>query len=316
MPQRLMNDYEEITYARLLAVCDPHGVHVFPKVRLADILPIARSGISDEDYRFSLQAHFDFTVCNEDYDALFAVEFDGDFHCDTSQQARDERKNALCERFHLPLLRINSKYINRLYRDFDLLSYIIEVWFQRQVFHDAQASGFVPMDEPFDLGSLVSSPTHTKLFPLSLSQDIIDAIFQLHFQGKVFHPGPSHIVAVDTKGNYRAIVYLVVTPEHVIVAETGMRAQRFPIDESELVIDIALHELDADLNRYLRGEAVAIHRHSLKALTERYQNWQIQKRGGWSWSTALSTDLTDLGPNPFTPGDPRLNNGFAGSVGT
>jgi len=67
----LLNQSEVITYARLSAVCERDGAHVYPKVCLADIFPIAHSGVSDEDYRFSLQAHFDFTVTDKDYSPTF-----------------------------------------------------------------------------------------------------------------------------------------------------------------------------------------------------------------------------------------------------
>ena len=101
MLHRLLNQSEEITYARLSAVCKREGAHVYPKVRLAGIFPIAHSGVSDEDYRFSLQAHFDFTVTNKDYDPLFAVEFDSRFHRPREQRARHERKDA-CVNYSIP----------------------------------------------------------------------------------------------------------------------------------------------------------------------------------------------------------------------
>jgi uncharacterized protein DUF2726 len=77
---RLLNQSEEITYLRLTSVCEPIGAHVYPKVRLADVFPIANSGITDGEFRFCLQSHFDFIVTNEQREPLFAVEFDGDSH--------------------------------------------------------------------------------------------------------------------------------------------------------------------------------------------------------------------------------------------
>jgi Protein of unknown function (DUF2726) len=77
---RLLNQSEEITYSRLTSICEPIGAHVYPKVRLADVFPIANSGITDEEFRFCLQSHFDFIVTNEQHEPLFAVEFDGDSH--------------------------------------------------------------------------------------------------------------------------------------------------------------------------------------------------------------------------------------------
>ena len=52
------------------------------------------------------------------------------------------------ERFELPLLRINANYLHRKYRDFDLLSFFLELWFLRDSVFKALEAGFVPV--PFD----------------------------------------------------------------------------------------------------------------------------------------------------------------------
>ena len=119
-------------------------------MRLKDVLPIDGSGVSDADYHFSLQAHFDFVVVDKDTRPLFAVEFDGRHHNDPVQAARDTRKNSLCETFELGLLRSNSRYLDSKFRDMDLLTYFVEVWFMREAFDEAQRAGAVPYDEGFD----------------------------------------------------------------------------------------------------------------------------------------------------------------------
>lgn len=149
-------------------------------MRLADVFPIANSGITDEEFRFCLQSHFDFIVTNEQHEPLFAVEFDGDSHITPAQGFREERKNALCDRFSLPLLRINANYLNRRYRSLDLLSYIVEVWFSAQAFAKAQEAGSVSMDEAFDPASIIVSPGHNKRFPFWLGLDVQIAIRKLH----------------------------------------------------------------------------------------------------------------------------------------
>src|ERR1019366_8219683 len=134
----LLNRYEEVTYQRLRAVCEPVEAHVFPKVRLADVLPITGSDITDQQFAFSLKSHFDFVVADEKYRPQFSVEFDGPTHRTVIQIQRDRTKNELCEEFEYPLLRINARYLDRKYRGYDLLSYFVDVWYHGKAFCEAQ----------------------------------------------------------------------------------------------------------------------------------------------------------------------------------
>jgi hypothetical protein len=124
----LLNKYEEITYQKLKALTIENGAHVFPKVRVADVLPIESSGIGNIMFRFALQSHFDFVICGPDYEPLFVVEFDGPMHTLSElQKTRDAKKNSICEFFGLSLLRINARYLDKKFRDFDLLTYFVDV---------------------------------------------------------------------------------------------------------------------------------------------------------------------------------------------
>ena len=62
MLKKMLNSPERITYARLREVCELHVAEVYAKVRLADVLPIEGSGLSQAFYEFALQAHYDFVV--------------------------------------------------------------------------------------------------------------------------------------------------------------------------------------------------------------------------------------------------------------
>jgi hypothetical protein len=288
MLNRLLNQSEEITYSRLSTVCKAEGAHVFPKVRLKDIFPVASSGITNDEFRFCLQAHFDFSVTDEQYEPLFAVEFDGDVHLTPEQRVRDERKNALCTRFELPLLRINANYLNKRYRTLDLLSYITEVWFSAKSFYDARNAGYVPMDEPFIPESVISSPGHAERFPFWLGLDVLLAIRQLHRQGRILQELPSHIVGQDSNGNYRAISFLFVTRDHAVFAETAMRKQQFPIIDSDFLPDIAMHDLYDRLLQYLDGHATAITRQDFEKRLKPYKDEYVPC-SSFSWD-----DLVDF----------------------
>ena len=73
--KKILNLHEEATHARLRKACQDWNARVYEKVRLADIFPIERSGIPDEQYRFALQAHFDFVIADSNHTPLFSVKF-------------------------------------------------------------------------------------------------------------------------------------------------------------------------------------------------------------------------------------------------
>ncbi len=241
--KRLLNHYEEITHETLASVCTREGASIFAKVRLADILPIEGSGLSDADFEFALKSHFDFTVTDESLGPIFAVEYDGRTHQNDKQRQRDARKNQLCEQFGLPLLRVNSRYLSNSYRDMNLLSWFVETWFAAQAFAKAQEQGYIPFDEPFMGASFISIPGRDKKFPLWLSVDLRIKIRSLCLDGKCSDPVPSHIVGADQEGNCHAIAWCRITPNTVVWARTAMRAQLFPVSMSEALSEIVIHDL-------------------------------------------------------------------------
>ncbi|SRR5258706_10810534 len=138
MLKRLLNNPERITYTRLCDACARHSAEVHTKVRLADVLPIERSGISDELYQFALQSHYDFVITERDHEPLFAVEFDGPQHDDPPQIDRDQKKNEISRKFHLELLRVQAADLYRTELRLDRLTDLIEKWFAE---HPEIASG-------------------------------------------------------------------------------------------------------------------------------------------------------------------------------
>lgn len=129
MLKKLLNKPEADTHNRLQNICQENQAAVFAKVRLADILPIEHSGISEREYSFALKSHCDFVVAASDHVPLFAVEFDGPFHATEEQQVRDGLKDGLCDKFGLPLLRINASHLESRYRGMDVLGWLTEMWF-------------------------------------------------------------------------------------------------------------------------------------------------------------------------------------------
>ena len=93
-----MNCPERITYQRLSQVYARRAAQVNVKVRLADVLPIEGSGLSQDLYQFTLQAHYDFVITDLAQHPLFAVEFDGPSHDHPTQLLRDDKKDEMGRR--------------------------------------------------------------------------------------------------------------------------------------------------------------------------------------------------------------------------
>ena len=262
---KLLNFHEGKTSVRLKKICEENGAVVYPKVRVADVLPIQNSGISADDYSFALKSHFDFVVADSTTRPLFAVEFDGPTHKQPEQKARDARKNRLCERFGFPLLRINSRYLDDRYRGMDLLSWFVEVWFMRTAFNEAQERGDIPPDEIFDAWCVVTDRSGKISFPFWLSAPALVKLRRLAEAGKIRDPVMSRWVGRDKDGNYRAIGWIAITAKLSACVQTGMRSQLFPVMETEVIDELLAIEIYDLVTRILKGEAKAESREAVKS---------------------------------------------------
>lgn len=229
-----------------------------PKVRLADVFPIEGSGISNDEYTFALASHFDFVVADEHHLPIFAVEFDGPSHSTDEQQRRDEVKNTLCDRFHLPLLRINSRYLEQKYRNLDLLTWFVETWFTERAIEKAQEQGLYPDDEPVMAWLAYTLPGHENRFPLWLSCEPLARIRRLHDEGRCHSRVPSLMIGIDEGRTWRALSWLRVTAEAGLFVRTGIRAQQFPIDLSEALEEISSFEIEEALRNHFEGKVELI----------------------------------------------------------
>src|SRR5687768_15815483 len=94
----LVNGHEILTDRELGRAAEQAGLCVATRGRIADVLQIDRSGLSNEQNRYALRAHFDFVVTEgEERIPQFAVEFDGPMHDDAKVAARDDMKDAICD---------------------------------------------------------------------------------------------------------------------------------------------------------------------------------------------------------------------------
>ena len=174
------------------------------------------------------------------------MEFDGPTHADPTQVHRDATKNRLCEYFGLPLLRINARYLPKKYRDMDLLTWFVDAWFHSKAFYEAQDSGAIPQDEPFDPHFLWKADS-AKSFPMWLTRDINTSLRDLHKRRRIRFPGASHVIGKDSSGTFHAIAFIEIDSASGVVRETAMRSQSFPIDPTDILDDIAVYEAYEEL---------------------------------------------------------------------
>jgi hypothetical protein len=287
--KRLLNSPETTTYERLREACARNAAEVFAKVRTADVLPIDGSGIGDDLFKFALQSHFDFVVADSTHVPLFAVEFDGPSHRDSVQVSRDAKKGILCERFEFPILRINAEYLNRTYRNLDLLTWFVEVWFLNRDFSKAQEEGLVPWDEDLSPCLVVSIPGINGRFPLRLSAEPLQRIRKMNREGRCVDDSPSTFVGYDPDGVCRGMGYIRINHEYVIMTYTAMRNQKFPVSAVELVHEILpfqLHQLLADIqNGEETPQPLSLIKSKVRAFSE-YVHCALACWTGDDWRTS------------------------------
>lgn len=168
----LLNRWEVAADAALAEAADRCGLRVLSKVRLSSALDLTRSGLPDELFNYATRAELDFVVVDgTDAVAQFAVEYDGEAHvADPDTMRRDRMKSEICSRLGLPLVRIDSPYLQRE-RGFTLIGYLVEMWDLERAFTAAQERGEIPYDEPF-MPELILSDSRTGPvdFPYLLDQ--------------------------------------------------------------------------------------------------------------------------------------------------
>lgn len=270
--KKILNSFEESTHIKLNKVCEDYGTSVYPKMRVADVLQIENSGISNNEYRFALQSHFDFVITNSNHTPIFAVEFDGPSHKSIAQIHRDETKDNLCEKFNFPILRINAQHLTKKYRNFDLLSWFIEVWFLQESFYEAQRNGHIPWDEPFDPMSFYYMSGKKEVFPLWLSMDLRVKIQDISKSKKCLDDMPSEWIGVDKQEIYYGLSWILISEKEGIVTKAMMRKKNFPIVISDILGEILAFQLYEELLQVLRNKTKPKKKEYIDKLIKNYSN--------------------------------------------
>jgi hypothetical protein len=249
----VLNASEQQVEGKLTDVADHYSARVYPKVRFAHVATIEGSGLSASEYRFALQSQLDFVVTDDKRRPLFAIEYDGEGH----SMANDMLKNSLCERFELPLGRVNHRHLNLYARDVDSVTWLLEVLFIARAMEEGQANGTYPEDEPIDPFNIISWERNSRSFPLSFTRAVSARLHRLCDAGKLPARYPSH-VAYGKGSGVSAMAVVRVADGKFLAARESIYLDGFPIGPGEIATELAVARLGLLLTAYLKGEDVAL----------------------------------------------------------
>ncbi len=266
----LVNKYEEETDAALKEAAARSNALVFSKVGIKDILDIdkGRALLTKEEYSYAFKAHFDFVVTRADTSPVFAVEYDGSMHYgDPATIERDKKKNAICQKLGMPLLRIDSQYLRRI-GNFSLIGWLTELWFIYEGWVEAQERVVVPYDEPF-------------LYFLVLGYDPFASFrifIQRLFKGKrILDPAPKVATAIDDQGYARAIAWVRVTEELTVLGNARclfFMTRPIPsVGAHSLAEELAIVDAAEKLKRYCRGDYQPVNNEEMQEWHDRFYQW-------------------------------------------
>ncbi len=250
--KRLVNRYEKLTHDALKPVLDRFGLSIYPKVRLADVVDLDRAGATGDLKTYGLKAHFDFIICRDEWDPIYAIEFDGPLHAESTQAQRDVKKDELCQRDGLPILRIHAAHLTKTYTDLTLLGWMVEVAEMQKAFDEEQAAGRISWEEDFDPFFMMSMEPGEPKFPYWISARARTRIERLHNQGRIHHPGSSGFVGRDNRDHFQGAELIAVTPSEGILVKGAIRKQQFPVPFGDLLAEILAVQLTRKVETWLR----------------------------------------------------------------
>ena len=251
--QAVLNASEREVEMKLEGAAAQNGARLYSKLRFADVAKIERSGLSDEAYRYALQSHLDFVVTDEKRDPLFAVEFDGQGHDDR----RDVLKNELCERFGLPLARIDHRHMRLTSRGLNAIAWLAELEFLYRAMEEAQAEGVIPYDEPIDPLMIYSWERSTERFPLDFMMHAGARARRLFDAGRI--PTPYFVsLAVGQGGRATASASLRVTTDRFLFARESIYMMGFGVGAGEAAAQLAMAQMGHLLTAHLKGEVISL----------------------------------------------------------
>jgi len=232
-------------------------MRVFVKPRLSDVIQKRSTRLTGREFEFYTRSHCDFVLADARARPLMIVEYDGPLHhLSAKQQERDEIKNELCRQAEMGLLRINDRYVTKLYRGMSVLRWIVEVTELEKAFYEAQEKGHIPWDEPFDpafIGPGDSSGSFPYWLSASATQSFHDFFETLD---RATPKGWNGIVGQDKNGASRRLSCLYFG-DRILWSTSGVRKQNLQFPDYDLLNEIDSCELGILLKKFRKGEIAA-----------------------------------------------------------
>jgi hypothetical protein len=157
--KRILTTGESAVLATAQEVASALGAQVWAKMRIADVLEIDKSGISDELYSYALRGHFD-TLMVRDNLARMAIEFDGPWH----NARHDAKKADLCDFFSLPLVRVCIGHLTARNFEDNAVSFLIH---QLECVDQFLENYGNDPDEPYDPAWFIAVPGKDRRWPFA-----------------------------------------------------------------------------------------------------------------------------------------------------
>ncbi len=250
--KRLVNGYEKLTHDVLKPVLDRFDLSIYPKVRVADVIDPDTVGATGALKTYALKAHFDFVICRDEWNPVYAIEFDGPLHAASAQAERDLKKDELCQRDRMPILRIHSAHLSKDYTDMTLLGWMVEIAEMQRVFDQEQEAGRISWNEDFDPFNLMSMDPDEPRYPYWISGKARVRIERLHATGRIHHPSSSGFIGLDSRGRFVGAELMAVTPGDGVLVKAEMRQQQFPVPFGDLLQEILAVQLAQKVELWIK----------------------------------------------------------------
>lgn len=249
----LLNRGENAVLDIVESVCSETGTKAFAKMRIADVVRIDGSGISNDLYRYALSAHFDVLVA-KDNEAFLAIEFDGSGH----DPRNDLKKEELCDYLHLPMVRVRESHLRaQVFGDTAVAFFI---WQLSCVDAFIEQCGNDPY-ETYDPAWFQSVPGKDRPFPFmytqrwraKLARPLREAASRLSPQiGPYYSHGLAQFGAVDftfCRGTeYRSVCAQMLGDDLFVYGEAEMGIQVYGLEKKR-------HCLFCEITTFVEGMA-------------------------------------------------------------
>lgn len=269
--ESLLNRSEEAVLHELQGVASDNGMKVFAKPRLSDVIQKGNTYLTNREFDYYTRSHCDFVLTDARARPLMIVEYDGPLHqSDLKQLERDQIKNSLCRQAEIGLLRINDRYVTKLYRGMSVLRWIVEVRELEKAFNEAQQEGRIPWDEPFDPAFMDPVGSGGPRFPYWLSASATQSFHNFFDTLDNTTPkGWNGIIGEDRNGGSRRLSCLYFG-DNILWSATGVRKQDLDFPDYDLLDQIAGCELGIVLKKYRMREVAASTPADFRPVFERF----------------------------------------------